>query len=66
MANVSTASGDLMGNEAQRAVESPGQQVVRTIAKPLSPNGGLVILKGNLSPKGCVMKIAGHDIGRYS
>jgi dihydroxy-acid dehydratase len=59
--NERTASGGLIGHEAQNAVESPGQQVVRTISNPLSPNGGLVILKGNLSPEGCVMKIAGSE-----
>ena len=28
---------------------------------PLSPTGGLAILRGNLSPEGCVVKLAGHE-----
>src|SRR5215471_11946514 len=50
-----------MGEEAQAAVETPGQDVVRPPSHPLKPNGGLVILKGNLAPEGCVVKIAGHE-----
>ena len=61
MANVSTGSGDLIGNEPQRAVESLDQPVVQRIAKPLSPNEGLVIPIETLSPERCVMKIVGHE-----
>jgi dihydroxy-acid dehydratase len=35
--------------------------VVRTLDRPIKPVGGLVILKGNLAPEGCVVKIAGHE-----
>jgi dihydroxy-acid dehydratase len=35
--------------------------VVRPLSKPLKPTGGLVILKGNLAPEGCVVKVAGHE-----
>ncbi|MEO6667323.1 MAG: dihydroxy-acid dehydratase, partial [Nitrospiria bacterium] len=41
--------------------ETPGQEVVLPMAKPLKPTGGLVILKGNLAPEGCVVKVAGHE-----
>lgn len=56
-----TPSGRTIGEEASKAVESPGQDVVRPLSNPLKPNGGLVILKGNLAPEGCVVKIAGHE-----
>jgi dihydroxy-acid dehydratase len=48
-----------LGDEAARAREAPGQEVVRPIANPLKPTGGLVILKGNLAPDGAVVKVAG-------
>ena len=35
------------------------QDVIRPIAKALYPQGHLAILKGNLSPEGCVAKITG-------
>ena len=35
------------------------QDVVRPLANPLAPGGTMVILRGNLSPEGCVMKIGG-------
>src|SRR6202021_3101302 len=45
------------------AKETPGQDVIHTFEKPIKPNGGLVILKGNLAPEGCVMQIAAS--GKY-
>jgi dihydroxy-acid dehydratase len=53
-----TISGKTLAEEAALAQETPGQQVIGTFEKPIKPNGGLVILKGNLAPEGCVMKIA--------
>ena len=44
-----------------RAVETEGQQVVRPLSDPLKPEGGLAILRGNLAPEGCVVKLAGHE-----
>ena len=46
-------------------METPGQEVVRPLSAPLKPTGGLVILRGNLAPDGCVVKVAGHDSARY-
>ena len=54
-----------IGDEAETAVETPRQEVVRPLNNPLSPNGGLVILKGNLAPEGCVVKIAGHQMRHF-
>src|SRR2546430_275200 len=56
-----TPSGRTIGEEASVAVETPGQDVVRPLSNPIKPNGGLVILKGNIAPEGCVVKISGHE-----
>ncbi|MGD9763256.1 MAG: dihydroxy-acid dehydratase [Candidatus Binatia bacterium] len=56
-----TVTGRTIGAEAERATETPGQIVVRGPDDPLKPTGGLVILKGNLAPEGCVVKVAGHE-----
>jgi dihydroxy-acid dehydratase len=46
---------------ADKAFERPGQEVVVSWETPLKPTGGLAILRGNLSPDGCVVKLAGHE-----
>jgi dihydroxy-acid dehydratase len=56
-----TVTGRTLAEEATDSKETPGQQVVRSKSNPIKPSGGLVILKGNLAPEGCVMKVAGHD-----
>jgi dihydroxy-acid dehydratase len=56
-----TVSGDTLAAAAQIAQETAGQEVVRPLSNPLKPTGGLVILKGNLAPEGCVVKVAGHE-----
>jgi dihydroxy-acid dehydratase len=53
-------SGKTLAEEAKAAKETPGQDVIHPLAKALKPTGGLVILKGNLAPEGCVIKVAGH------
>ena len=55
-----TVSGRTIAEEARLATERPGQEVVRPLDNPLKPTGGLVILRGNLAPEGCVVKTAGH------
>jgi dihydroxy-acid dehydratase len=59
--NQMTVTGRTIGAEADTAVETPGQDVVRPLSNPLKLTGGLVILKGNLAPEGCVIKVAGYD-----
>ena len=61
-ADAMTVTGKTLGQEANRAIETPNQEVVRTLDNPLKATGGLVILKGNLAPEGCVVKVAGHDM----
>jgi dihydroxy-acid dehydratase len=56
-----TVSGKTLFEEAQAAVETPGQAVIRTWDNPLKATGGLVIMHGNLSPEGSVIKVAGHE-----
>jgi dihydroxy-acid dehydratase len=56
-----TVTGRTIAEEAAQAREAPKQEVVKTVAAPLKPTGGLVILKGNLAPEGCVIKVAGHN-----
>lgn len=61
-----TVTGKSIGEEANEAVETPDQEVVRPANNPLKPSGGLVILKGNLAPDGCVLKVAGHDFQHHA
>jgi dihydroxy-acid dehydratase len=56
-----TPTGRSFAEEAAHAKETPGQEVVVPLDRPLKPTGGLVILKGNLAPEGCVVKMAGHE-----
>jgi len=56
-----TVTGRTLGEEAQQARETAGQQVVRPLASPLKASGGIAILRGNLAPDGCVVKLAGHQ-----
>ncbi len=56
-----TVTGRTIAEEATQAVETPGQDVIVPVDRPLKPTGGLVILKGNLAPEGCVVKVAGHE-----
>ena len=57
-----TVTGRTIGDEAKQAQETPGQQVLRPLSHPIKPTGGLVVLKGNLAPDGCVVKVAGHSM----
>ncbi len=57
-----TVTGKTIGEEADAVVEPRGQEVVRPLSNPMSPNGGLAILHGNLAPEGAVVKIAGKKV----
>ncbi len=56
-----TVTGRTIGEHAQEAEETEGQRVVRPLADPLKPTGGFAILRGNVAPDGCVVKLAGHE-----
>ncbi len=60
-ANAMTVTGKTIGEEAAAAVETPDQEVIAPLDRPLKTSGGLVILRGNLAPQGCVAKISGHE-----
>lgn len=60
-AEAMTVSGKTIGEEAATARETPDQAVIAPLDKPLKSTGGLVILRGNLAPEGCVAKISGHE-----
>ena len=59
--DATTVSGRTLGEVADGAEEQDGQEVVRPVSEPLKPNGGFAILRGNLAPDGCVVKLSGHD-----
>ncbi len=61
-----TVTGRTLAQEAAAAKEAEKQEVVRKLDSPLKPTGGLVILKGNVAPEGCVIKVAGHNLGTFS
>ncbi len=61
-----TVTGQTIGEEADMADEVEGQPVVRPLSEPLAPNGGFAILRGNLAPEGCVVKLAGHGRREHS
>src|SRR6476661_1382309 len=56
-----TVTGRTVGEHAREAVETEGQQVVRPLSNPIKATGGLAILRGNLAPEGCVVKLSGHE-----
>jgi len=60
-----TVTGSTLAEEAAKAKETPSQEVVRKLNAPLKPTGGLVILKRNIAPEGCVIKVAGHNLQSF-
>ncbi|HTA13232.1 MAG TPA: dihydroxy-acid dehydratase [Solirubrobacteraceae bacterium] len=56
-----TVTGRTIVEQAALAEETPGQLVVRPLSDPLKPTGGFAILRGNVAPDGCVVKLAGHE-----
>jgi dihydroxy-acid dehydratase len=60
-----TVTGSTLAEEAAKAKETPSQEVVCKLNAPLKPTGGLVILKGNIAPEGCVIKVAGHNLQNF-
>jgi dihydroxy-acid dehydratase len=60
-----TPTGKTIAEEVEDATETPGQDVILPVENPLRETGGLVILKGNLAPEGCVVKVAGYTRLRH-
>jgi dihydroxy-acid dehydratase len=61
-----TVTGHTIAEHASKASETPGQRVVRALADPLKSTGGFAILRGNVAPDGCVVKLAGHERRHHS
>jgi dihydroxy-acid dehydratase len=61
-----TVTGRTVGQLADDAVETEGQVVIHPLDQPLKQTGGLAILRGNLAPEGCVVKLAGHERRRHT
>jgi dihydroxy-acid dehydratase len=61
-----TVTGRTIGEHAGDAQEAEGQKVVRPLSDPLKPTGGFAILRGNVAPDGCVVKLAGHERRRHT
>jgi len=59
-ADEKTVTGRTIGEEAAAAKETPGQAVIRPLKNPIKPTGGMVILRGNVAPEGCVAKVSGQ------
>ncbi len=57
--NCMTVTGKTMKENLKGIKFNPKQKVLRAYNKPLSPDGGVVGLKGNLAPEGGIVKIAG-------
>src|SRR5262249_50982514 len=54
-----TATGRTVAENLAGVSFPKDQDVIRPTAKPLSPTGGVVGLKGNLAPQGAIVKVAG-------
>jgi dihydroxy-acid dehydratase len=63
--DAATVTGRTIGEHAQEAVETEGQRVVLPLSEALKPTGGFAILRGNVAPDGCVVKLAGHERRRH-
>jgi dihydroxy-acid dehydratase len=61
-----TVTARTLAQEAAAAKEAEKQEVVRKLDAPLKATGGLVILKGNIAPEGCVIKVAGHNLQAFT
>jgi dihydroxy-acid dehydratase len=64
--NCLTVTGRTLGENIEQVTWNPDQKVIRDIAKPLSPTGGVVCLRGNLAPDGAIVKVAGMQVLRFT
>lgn len=61
-----TVTGRTIGEHAEEAQETDGQPVVRPLENPIKATGGFAILRGNVAPDGCVVKLSGHERRKHS
>jgi dihydroxy-acid dehydratase len=55
-----TVTGRSIGDEVKNAAEPTGQKVIRRLTEAIKPTGGIAILRGNVAPGGCVIKLSGQ------
>jgi dihydroxy-acid dehydratase len=60
-ADAPTVTGKTIGEHADEALETDGQRVVRPLSDPIKATGGFAIMRGNVAPDGCVVKLSGHE-----
>jgi dihydroxy-acid dehydratase len=60
-AGAPTVDGQTLGEVGDASVETQGQDVIASIDAPIKASGTLRILRGNLAPEGCVIKLSGQD-----
>jgi dihydroxy-acid dehydratase len=61
-----TVTGRTIGDHAREARETEGQPVVKPLDQPIKPTGGFAILRGNVAPDGCVVKLSGHERRKHT
>lgn len=59
--NAMTTDGRTIGEQIAAAPDGTGEPVLGTVQSPVRPAGGLRILRGNLAPDSCVIKLAGFS-----
>jgi dihydroxy-acid dehydratase len=64
--DVPTVTGRTIGEHAAEAQETDGQPVVRPLSDPIKATGGFAILRGNVAPDGCVVKLSGHERRKHT
>jgi dihydroxy-acid dehydratase len=65
-ADAPTVTGATIGAQAEEARETAGQKVVRPLSDPIKSTGGFAILRGNVAPDGCVVKLSGHERRKHT
>lgn len=58
-----TVAGGTLRDVVANAEETPGQDVIRTRANPIKPEGSMAVLSGNLAPRGAIIKHAAASPG---
>jgi len=65
-ADAPTVTGRTIGEHASEARETHGQRVVRALSEPIKATGGFAVLRGNVAPDGCVVKLSGHERRKHT
>ena len=60
-----TVTGKSMGENLSETLLDEGQDVIAPTGRPLAPEGGIAVLRGNLAPEGAVVKVAGIELETF-